>query len=146
MLSARDLDPPTRRCEWRLYNVESSLPSLRRELRAFLSTSELSEDESYDLLLSVCEAASNAVEHAQDPPEPFFDVVAEVDGATVTVTVTDHGRWLPPTASAFRGRGLAMMRMLTDTAVATGAGGTTVTLRNLSALAGEEPELTGQAS
>ena len=146
MLSAPDLDPPTRRCEWRLYNVESSLPFLRRELRAFLSTSGLPEDESYDLLLSVCEAASNAVEHAQDPPEPFFDVVAEVDGATVTVTVTDHGRWLPPTVSAFRGRGLAMMRMLTDTFVTTGAGGTTVTLRNLSALAGEEHELTGRAS
>jgi anti-sigma regulatory factor (Ser/Thr protein kinase) len=146
MLSAPDLDPPTRRCEWRLYNVESSLPSLRRELRAFLSTSELSEDESYDLLLSVCEAASNAVEHAQGPPEPFFDVVAEVDGATVTVTVTDHGRWLPPAASAFRGRGLAMMHVLTDAAVTTGAGGTTVILRNLSALAGGEPELTGRAS
>ena len=146
MLSAPNPALPTRRHEWRLRSIESSLPSLRRELSAFLSISELSEDESYDLLLSVCEAASNAVEHAQDPPEPFFDVVAEVDGATVTVTVTDHGRWLPPTASAFRGRGLAMMRMLTDTAVTTGVGGTTVTLRNLSALAGEEPELTGRAS
>ena len=146
MLSAPDLDPPAYRREWRLCTVESSLPSLRRELRAFLSTSELSEDESYDLLLSVCEAASNAVEHAQDAPEPFFDVVAEVDGATVTVTVTDHGRWLPPTVSAFRGRGLAMMRMLTDTTVTTGARGTTVTLRNLSALTGDEPELTGRAS
>jgi anti-sigma regulatory factor (Ser/Thr protein kinase) len=145
MLSAPDLDLPTRRCEWRLHNVESSLPSLRRELRVFLSTSGLSADESYDVLLSVCEAASNAVEHAQDPPEPFFDVAAEIDGVTVTVTVTDHGRWLPPTASAFRGRGLAMMRTLTDTSVTTGAGGTTVTLRNLSALAGEKPELAGQA-
>jgi hypothetical protein len=39
-----------------------------------------------------------------------------------------------------------MMRMLTDTTVTTGAGGTTVAMRNLSAFAGEEPELTGRAS
>jgi hypothetical protein len=35
---------------------------------------------------------------------------------------------------------------LTDTAVTTGVGGTTVTLRNLRALAGDEAELTGRAS
>jgi anti-sigma regulatory factor (Ser/Thr protein kinase) len=146
MLSERDLDPPTRRCEWRLRSLASSLPPLRRELSALLSTSGLSEDESYDLLLSVHEAASNSVEHAQDPAHAFFDVVADLDRGTVTVTVTDHGRWLPPTASAFRGRGLTMMHMLADTTVATGAGGTTVTIRNLSALPTETPEQTGRAS
>jgi serine/threonine-protein kinase RsbW len=130
------LGAPTHRCEWRLPAVESSLPSLRRELSALLTTSELSEDESYDLVLSVSEAASNALEHAQGSREPFFEVVAEVDEATVTVTVQDHGRWRPPTASGFRGRGLQMMHVLTDTTVATDAGGTTVTIRNLSAPAG----------
>jgi anti-sigma regulatory factor (Ser/Thr protein kinase) len=131
---------PARRSEWRLQNVESSLPSLRRELSAALSTSPLSADETYDLVLSVSEAASNAVEHAQDPRQPFFDVVAEVDDSTVTVTVTDHGRWLPPTVSAFRGRGLEMMHMLADTTVTTGADGTTVTIRSHSAADAEAPE------
>ena len=126
--------------------METSLPLLRRELNALLTTGPLTADETYDLLLSVSEAASNAIEHAQAPREPFFDVVAEVDGTTVTVTVTDHGRWLPPTASAFRGRGLAMMHILADTTVATGDDGTTVTIRKPSALGVGGPELIGRAS
>jgi anti-sigma regulatory factor (Ser/Thr protein kinase) len=137
MPHAPHLEAPTRRCEWRLRSIESSLPSLRRELSALLSTSTLSADETYDLLLSVSEAASNAVEHAQDPLEPFFDVVAEVEETTVTVTVTDHGRWLPPTASAFRGRGLEMMAVLADTTVVTGIDGTAVTIRKPAAPAAE---------
>ena len=126
--------------------MATSLPFLRRELGALLTDSALTADETYDLLLSVSEAASNAVEHAQDPREPFFDVVADVDGATVTVTVTDHGRWRPPTASAFRGRGLSMMHVLADTTVATGDDGTTVTIRKPSALDVEGPELIGRVS
>ncbi|NEK95286.1 ATP-binding protein [Modestobacter muralis] len=131
-----------RRRAWRLPAIESSLPALRRELGAHLSTSTLSADETYDLVLSVSEAASNAVEHAQDPRAPFFDVTAEVEGRTVTVTVQDRGRWLPPTAAPFRGRGLAMMRLLTDTTVDTDAEGTTVTMRKPSAPpAPERPRL-----
>jgi anti-sigma regulatory factor (Ser/Thr protein kinase) len=135
-----------RRSEWRLASIESSLPFLRRELTALLTCSGLSVDETYDVVLSVSEAASNAVEHAQDPREPFFDVVAEVGDSAVTITVTDQGRWIPQTASAFRGRGLAMMHVLADTTVATAAGGTTVTIRKSSALGAEDPEPIGRAS
>jgi anti-sigma regulatory factor (Ser/Thr protein kinase) len=139
-------DLPVRRSEWRLSSVETSLPFLRRELDALLTTGPLTADETYDLILSVSEAASNAVEHAQDSPEPFFDVVAEVNGTTVTVTVADHGGWLPQTASAFRGRGLAMMHILADTTVATGDDGTTVTIRKPGDLAVGEPERIGRVS
>jgi anti-sigma regulatory factor (Ser/Thr protein kinase) len=125
---------PTRRSEWCLANIESSLPFLRRQLMTLLTTSGLSEDDSYDLLLAACEAASNAIEHAQDPPEPFFDVVAEISPTTVVVTIRDHGQWLAPTVSAFRGRGLQMMRLLADTTVTTSATGTTVTIRALGAV------------
>jgi anti-sigma regulatory factor (Ser/Thr protein kinase) len=145
MLSAPDLTSSAHRSEWHLPSLESSIPALRCELGPLLSTSRLSEDECYDLLLAICEAASNAVEHAQDPPEPFFDVVAEIGRATVVVTVRDHGQWLPPTVSAFRGRGLQMMRLLADTTVTTSADGTTVTIRNLGTVAAA-PERTEQAS
>jgi anti-sigma regulatory factor (Ser/Thr protein kinase) len=137
---------PARRSEWRLRSIESSLPHLRRELSALLLTSPLSADETYDLLLSVSEAASNAVEHAQDPQEPFFDVVVEFLDQMVTVTVTDHGRWLPPTASAFRGRGLEMMGQLADTNVVTGVDGTAVTIRKPADPAGEAIRPTERAS
>jgi anti-sigma regulatory factor (Ser/Thr protein kinase) len=136
---------PTRRSEWCLPSIESSLPFLRRQLTALLTTSGLSADDSYDLLLAVGEAASNAIEHAQDTPEPFFDVVAEIGPTTVVVTVRDHGQWLAPTVSAFRGRGLQMMRLLADTTVATSDSGTTVTIRALGAVAAA-PERTEQAS
>ena len=128
---APHLAPLTRRSEWCLTSIESSLPLLRRQLMTLLTTSGLSENDSYDLLLAVCEAASNAVEHAQGSSEPFFDVLAELGPTTVVVTVRDHGRWLAPTGSAFRGRGLQMMRLLADTTVTTSASGTTVVIRAL---------------
>ena len=136
---------PTRRSEWCLPSIESSLPSLRRQLSTLLTTSGLSEDDSYDLLLAVCEAASNAVEHAQGSSEPFFDVLAEIGPTTVVVTVRDHGQWLAPTVSAFRGRGLQMMRLLADTTVTTSASGTTVVIRALGAVAAA-PQRTERAS
>jgi anti-sigma regulatory factor (Ser/Thr protein kinase) len=125
-----DLSPDGRRREWRLRTVESSVTALRRGLSAFLDTVGLSDDEFYDLILAVSEAATNAVEHAQHPTEPFFDVSAEVDDGRVTIVVHDHGRWLPPRSSLYRGRGLAMMRVLADTTVEAGTHGTTVTIRN----------------
>jgi anti-sigma regulatory factor (Ser/Thr protein kinase) len=122
--------PNGRRCEWRLRTSEGSVRSIRQELSAFLDTTGLSDDDFYDLILAVSEAATNAVEHAQHPTEPFFDVSAEVDDGRVTVVVHDHGRWLPPRPSLYRGRGLAMMRVLADTTVDAGSHGTTVTIRN----------------
>jgi anti-sigma regulatory factor (Ser/Thr protein kinase) len=136
-----DLSPDGRRREWHLRTVESSVTALRRGLSAFLDTVGLSDDEFYDLILAVSEAATNAVEHAQHPTEPFFDVSAEVDDGRVTIVVHDHGRWLPPRSSLYRGRGLAMMRVLADTTVEAGTHGTTVTIRNhraFPAVLGEE--------
>jgi anti-sigma regulatory factor (Ser/Thr protein kinase) len=133
-----------RRHEWRLPTMESSIPALRRELGAVLDSTDLCEDAIYDLLLAVSEAASNAVDHPQHSTEPFFDVAAEIDGGAVTVVVQDHGRWLEPTPSPHRGRGVAMMRRLADTTVTAMPHGTVVTLRNHRAAAGVVAE--GQAS
>jgi len=115
--------------QWRLPSIESAIPRIRRELRGLLDATELSDDESQDLVLAVCEAATNAVEHAQHPEVPFFDVSAEIDCGVVTVEVRDHGRWLEPTPSPYRGRGLEMMRALSDTTITVGTHGTTVTFR-----------------
>jgi anti-sigma regulatory factor (Ser/Thr protein kinase) len=123
------LGPDGNFCQWRLPSVESAIPQIRRVMRAFLDSAELSADESEDLVLAVCEAATNAVEHAQHPEVPFFDVSAEIGRGVVTVDIRDHGRWLEPTPSRFRGRGLAMMSALADTTVTAGTHGTTVTIR-----------------
>jgi len=116
--------------EWRLPTTASSVTVLRRGLHAFLRGTPLSGDQLYDLLLAACEAASNAVEHAQHPSEPFFDVLTEVDDERVSILVRDFGEWREGLAGPHRGRGLGMMRALADMSLVSQPGGTTVTLRS----------------
>jgi anti-sigma regulatory factor (Ser/Thr protein kinase) len=99
-------------------------------LEDFLRQAQLSDDERYDLLLVACEATSNAIEHARNPTEPFFEVLAEIGDTRVTLVVCDHGQWQDAPAGTARGRGLQMMWLLADTTVAAGRHGTTVTIRS----------------
>jgi anti-sigma regulatory factor (Ser/Thr protein kinase) len=120
-----------RRDNWRFPSVLSSVRMMRQRLRGFLrNKTALSYDETEDLLLAASEAANNAVEHAQQPTEPFFEVSSDVDDEEVTVVVQDHGGWQQPTSASYRGRGLAMMRALVNTTVTTRPHGTTVTMRS----------------
>ena len=76
---------------------------MRRGLRVFLDDTGLGPDELYDLMLAACEAATNAIEHAQQPTEPYFDVLFEVDAGRVTIVVRDHGTsgaTAPPASTA----------------------------------------------
>jgi anti-sigma regulatory factor (Ser/Thr protein kinase) len=116
--------------EWRLPSSELSLRSLRRDLRAILDGSGLPADERDDLLLAVSEAASNAIEHAVEPSETFFDVLSDVRDGEVTVTVRDYGQWEHAPTGPHRGRGLAMMGRLADTTIFPRSSGTTVTMRS----------------
>lgn len=110
------------------------LRTLRRTLDAWLEATGVGEDDVVAMVHAVGEAATNALEHAY--PEPPADGVgARVaagldDDGRVTVTVADTGSWRPAADDAGgRGRGLMMMRGLVDRVdVATGPGGTTVTL------------------
>jgi anti-sigma regulatory factor (Ser/Thr protein kinase) len=132
--------------EWHMPSVPSSVPLLRWAVREFLDDVGRPSDERDDLVLATCEAITNAVEHAQQATEPFFDVTCRVVDDQVVIVVIDHGRWRPPTASAFRGRGLAMMRLLADTTVETGPHGTTVTLRSCPVLTVALAQEDGRAS
>jgi anti-sigma regulatory factor (Ser/Thr protein kinase) len=118
------------RRDWRLPVTDGSVTVLRRGLRNFLLGATLSQDERYDLLLAAGEAASNAIEHADDPREPFFEVLATIGAAGVTIVVCDHGQWREAVPGGHRGRGMAMMRVLADTTVAPSPQGTTVTIRS----------------
>jgi anti-sigma regulatory factor (Ser/Thr protein kinase) len=118
------------RCEWRFPSDLTSMAGMRSGLRSFLDDTALSDDEIEDLVLAASEAANNAVEHAQQPTVPFFDVSAAVDDGAVTIVIQDHGGWRQPTSPSDRGRGLAMMRDLADTTVIARLHGTTVTMRS----------------
>jgi anti-sigma regulatory factor (Ser/Thr protein kinase) len=122
----------TRTRNWRFPSTAMSVRTMRRELRPFLASSELPEQDVDDLVLAACEAATNGIEHARHPAEPFFDVQAEIEGRSVRIVVRDYGRWgAPQTAPGDRGRGLHMMTMLAAVSLTSGPLGTSVTLRNL---------------
>jgi anti-sigma regulatory factor (Ser/Thr protein kinase) len=133
---AEPVDPPDPSAPphpgWHLPATSVSVPSLRRGLRSVLDETGLPDDQLYDLLLAACEAATNAIEHAQKSTEPFIDVHFEVGDGQVTIVVRDHGQWRDGPGTPLRGRGLAMMRALADTTVDADPEGTTVTMRSRS--------------
>jgi len=124
----------------------SAIPRMRRGLRAFLADRDLPDGEREDLILAACEAGTNAVDHAQQPTEPFFDVFIEIADGLVSIVIRDYGRWQQPRSDPSRGRGMTMMHILADTTVTTRTHGTTVTLHNRRAGPGALVEEDGRAS
>ncbi|MGY1590560.1 ATP-binding protein [Geodermatophilus sp. SYSU D00708] len=114
---------------WRLPATTSSIPALRRRLRVVFAEAGLDEDLAYDLVLATCEAATNAVEHAQEPTEPFIDVAVEVADGRVEIAVRDYGRWRERVPSMDRGRGSMLMSAVGEITATPSAAGTTVVIR-----------------
>jgi anti-sigma regulatory factor (Ser/Thr protein kinase) len=111
----------------------TAVPMLRRRARAWLRAAGVDEDVAEAVLLATGEAVSNAVEHAYPPDaEGVVELTMTLgppDRPTeVQVGVVDGGHWRPtPAAAGFRGRGLAMIHALADSAeITTGPRGTTV--------------------
>jgi len=72
-----------------------------------------------DVLLAVNEALTNAAEFAYpwQPGTMALEVRYDVTDRTLVVDVSDHGRWRdvdPATRSNTRGRGIPLMRALSD--------------------------------
>jgi CheY-like chemotaxis protein len=118
------------RRHWRFPSSTSSIPALRRRLRALLAEADLDEDLVYDLVLAACEAATNAIEHAQDPAEPVIDVATEVVDGRVEVVVRDYGRWRERVPSMDRGRGSMLMSAVGHISAMPSPAGTTVVIRS----------------
>jgi anti-sigma regulatory factor (Ser/Thr protein kinase) len=129
----------TAAAHWRLTSVASSIPVLRRRLRALLEGAGVDPDRTYDLLLAATEAATNAVEHAQEPTEPFIDVSATVTGGDVRIDVRDHGQWRERGPSMDRGRGSTLMSAFGQVTATPSPEGTTVVI---SSSLGDEPSST----
>ncbi|HEY6780665.1 MAG TPA: SpoIIE family protein phosphatase, partial [Thermoleophilaceae bacterium] len=103
-----------------------TLGPLRRRLARFLHAAGADEHESYEITLTVCEAAGNAIEHAYGPGDASFQVEAELQDDTIVAIVTDQGLWRERRGEN-RGRGLAIIEGLMDEVrVSREEGGTTV--------------------
>jgi signal transduction histidine kinase/CheY-like chemotaxis protein len=121
-------DSPGPTAEWRMPSTASSIPALRRRLRAWLESAGLDEEQAYDLLLAACEAATNAFEHAQDPTQPYFDVTASIEDDQVRISVRDYGQWRERIPSMDRGRGSTLMSITGEITATPSADGTTVVI------------------
>ncbi len=124
-----DPTPPDRLLgRWRLPAEPASVPVLRRGLRPVLAEAVADPDLAYDLLLAAGEAVTNAIEHAQDPSEPFVDVTVGVRGDRLDIVVRDHGQWRERVPSMDRGRGSTLMSAFADVTAVPGPTGTTVVI------------------
>ncbi|MFD4635904.1 SpoIIE family protein phosphatase [Lentzea sp. NPDC058436] len=125
LVVARHLPPPLL---LHLPATSDQLSPLRRAATDWARLAGLSEDAAYDLELALGEAASNVVDHAYPDGTGDFDAKLESTGVGVRVTVTDQGRWRPPPEDkGHRGRGLSMIRAVTDESdILAGEDGTTI--------------------
>ncbi|MFE3443091.1 SpoIIE family protein phosphatase [Nocardia sp. NPDC059180] len=92
------------------------LSALRRTLKEWLTAAAVPHDLASDLVAATNEACSNSIEHAYRDGEPGrVALSAECGTETVEIRVTDSGNWKPQSADrGYRGRGLDMMRALTE--------------------------------
>jgi len=107
----------------------------RHGLDTWLRELGLSQQQRFDILLSIGEAVSNAIQHGSglDPERTVgIEVFALAD--EITATVSDSGRWTADSAASRRetrgGRGLTLMHGLaTRVTTVRQAHGTQITLR-----------------
>jgi len=106
-----------------------SLAQLRRRLARFLHATGATELEQYEITLTICEAAGNAIEHAYGPGDATYEVDVNFEGGELTAVVRDTGSWRDKRGE-HRGRGLAIIKdLMDDVAVEREDGGTLVRMR-----------------
>jgi anti-sigma regulatory factor (Ser/Thr protein kinase) len=106
-----------------------SLAPLRRRLARFLHATGATEVEQYEITLTICEAAGNAIEHAYGPGDATYEVDVAFDSGELTATVRDSGSWREKRGE-HRGRGLSIIKDLMDeVTVERDQGGTLIRMR-----------------
>lgn len=116
----------------RLLGVPAAASVIRGRLRRWLDELGWPEHELDDVVLAVHEAVTNSVEHGYSGIDAGdVEVVGTrvVDGGSqrARIVVRDDGRWRPPRAPGFRGRGLRVMRgCMAEVEVRPGTEGTEV--------------------
>lgn len=114
----------------RLPAEPASAPLARTALRRFLASTPLGERRAFDAVVATGEAVANAIEHAYDRhPNQTLVMRSRYESKRCTILVEDGGAWHDDAPAAARGRGIAMMRELTDSfEIERTAAGTTVML------------------
>jgi PAS domain S-box-containing protein len=112
--------------------IPARLSDVRRQLGDWLRSTSVPDSLAEDIVLVVNEACSNSAEHAYRGQQPgTMAVQAVVDDRHIHIRVADSGSWkTPPTDPGTRGRGLMLMRTLSEEVDLDGTShGTTVGMR-----------------
>jgi serine/threonine-protein kinase RsbW len=119
--------------ELRLEARAAELHKLRHALSAWLARQGAPPEVTAEVALATHEAAANVVEHAYRDGSGNVVVRARRDDDELLVAVQDEGHWRTPGRTDQRGRGLTVMRSLTDEVVIspTGSGTTVMLLRRI---------------
>jgi PAS domain S-box-containing protein len=129
LLAVRPEPVPPDRITLTLPAEPGVLAGLRRRLGRFLHAAGASEDESYEITLTISEAAGNAIEHAYGPEDAIFEVEAAFENGEIVAAVRDTGRWRERRRDD-HGRGLKIIEgLMDDMQVVTERGGTVVRMR-----------------
>jgi PAS domain S-box-containing protein len=129
LLAVRPLPAASDRISLMLPAEPASLEGLRRRLARFLHATGASETEQYEVMLTICEAAGNAIEHAYGPGDATYEVEVAFASGELVATVRDTGNWRER-RDEHRGRGLNIIEQLMDDVnVVADAEGTVVTMR-----------------
>jgi PAS domain S-box-containing protein len=129
LLAVRPLPAATDRLSLTLPAEPGSLSGLRRRLTRFLHATGASEAEQYEVMLTICEAAGNAIEHAYGPGDATYEVEVALANGELVATVRDRGSWRER-RDEHRGRGLSIIeKLMDDVNVAADEEGTVVTMR-----------------
>ena len=129
LLAVRPLPAAAERISLTLPAEPASLAGLRRRLARFLHATGASDAEQYELTLTICEAAGNAIEHAYGPGDATYEVEVTFANGELVATVRDSGSWRDKRGE-HRGRGLNIIEELMDEVeVSTQDDGTVVTMR-----------------
>jgi anti-sigma regulatory factor (Ser/Thr protein kinase) len=129
LLAVRPLPVASDRISLTLPADPASLAGLRRRLARFLHATGASEMEQYEITLTICEAAGNAIEHAYGPGDATYEVEVALTNGELVATVRDRGNWRERRGE-HRGRGLSIIeRLMDDVSVAADSEGTVVTMR-----------------
>jgi serine/threonine-protein kinase RsbW len=94
------------------------LLAMRTTLRGWLTELGINGDAEHTLVTAANEAATNAVEHAYQPPPTSvdgqtFDVALEVQSGWLCLEISDRGMWrVPSVVAEGRGLGIPLMHQL----------------------------------
>ncbi len=115
--------------------VPARITSSRHQLADWLSSAGVAPPQTHDILLAVSEAVTNAIEHgSRCDAGKLVSIRASVCDETLTATVSDSGRWIPPPPLAASPkqsrRGLIIIRAVANSVeIARTAFGTQITMQ-----------------